>query len=84
MGTRIINKTVTDDNGAETVVKAFELSYEGGVLTVSQMATDENGTETAVPTMIQPWKCNNDGSRTDFVDETDAFDWFESMKNILA
>jgi hypothetical protein len=84
MGTRIVNKTITDADGVATVVKDFELSYDSGVLTVSQLIADENGTEKTVPTMIQPWKCNDDGSRADFVDETDAFDWFESVKNILA
>ena len=83
MTTRIVNKTAIDNEGVEIIVKSFQLSYEGGTLTVSQIGTDEEGNETIVPTMIQPWKCNDDGTRTDFVGEADAFDWFESMKNIL-
>ena len=83
MTTRIVNKTAIDNEGVETIINSFQLSYEGGTLTVSQIVTDSEGNETFVPTMIQPWKCNNDGTRTDFVNDSDAFDWFESMKNIL-
>jgi hypothetical protein len=76
MSTRNISKTVT--NGEETITKNYLLEFNNGTLTVS-LVTDE----ATVPVLVQPWKCNPDGTREDFVDADDAFDWLESLKDSI-
>lgn len=67
----------------ETLTKNYLYSFEGSTLTVSLEVTDENGDKKFVPALVQPWKCNPDGSREDFVNDEDAFDWADSVKGSL-
>jgi hypothetical protein len=78
-----INKTILNADGEEVTVRKLHLSYESGVLTVSNVESKEDGTEEIIPVMVQPWKCHNDGTRSDFIDEQDAYNWFETIKNTL-
>jgi len=68
--------------GAEPDVTTLRLGYEGGTLQVSMVAIDE-GAETVTLSMIQPWKCNPDGTRSDFLNAEDAFAWAESVKDSI-
>jgi len=77
------NKSILNAEGEEVAVKKLHLSYNNGVLTVSNVETKEDGTEEIIPAMVQPWKCHNDGTRSDFVNEQDAYDWFETVKSTL-
>jgi 5-formyltetrahydrofolate cyclo-ligase len=76
------NKTEINSNGEEVVLKTLELNYEFNTLVVSEVRTEDGG-EVVTPVMIQPWKCLEDGSRAAFLGETDAYEWFESVKNLL-
>ena len=68
--------------GVEPDTITLRLGYEGGTLQVSTVTVDE-GTETVTLSMIQPWKCNPDGSRSDFLNAEDAFAWAESVKDSI-
>lgn len=82
MGIKRITQTKTDSNGDVTSTRVLQLSFEFTTLMVS-VVTESEGIETVTPTLIQPWKCNNDGSRSAFEDEDDAFAWFETMQDQL-
>jgi hypothetical protein len=75
------SKTEVDSDGNTVMVKNFELNFEFGTLIVSTVTQDEAGVESIVPAIVQPWKCLPDGSRAAFVNEDDAYSWFESVKN---
>lgn len=77
------NKSILDMEGNEIAVKKLKLDYQSGTLNVYHVQENEDGTETEILSMVQPWKCHNDGTRSDFVSEQDAYDWFESVKNTL-
>ena len=68
--------------GTEPDTTALRLGYEGGTLQVSTVVVDE-GVETVTLSMVQPWKCNPDGSRSDFLNAEDAFEWAESVKDSI-
>lgn len=68
--------------GVEPNLVNLRLGYEGGTLQVSTV-TLVDGTETVTLSMIQPWKCNPDGSRSDFLNAEDAFAWAESVKDSI-
>lgn len=68
--------------GTAPEVTTLRLGYEGGTLQVSTVVVDE-GVETVTLSMIQPWKCNPDGSRSDFLNAEDAFAWAESVKDSI-
>lgn len=68
--------------GVEPNLVTLRLGYEGGTLQVSTVTVDEE-TETVTLSMIQPWKCNPDGSRSDFLNAEDAFAWAESVKDSI-
>jgi hypothetical protein len=75
------NKVEIDADGNEVQTKTVELSFEFGTLIVSTVEIDEAGAEVITPSIVQPWKCLADGSRTAFVNEDDAYTWFETVKN---
>jgi hypothetical protein len=75
------NKVEIDADGNEVQTKTVELSFEFGTLIVSIVEVDEAGVEVITPSIVQPWKCLSDGSRTAFVNEDDAYTWFETVKN---
>jgi len=72
-----------DDDGNPILGKKYHISFELGTLVVSEVADepDANGGDVLTPVMIQPWKCLPDGSRDNFADSQDAFDWFDSVKD---
>jgi hypothetical protein len=76
------NKIGVNDAGEEVVVKILEMNYEFNTLIVSEVSINQED-ETVTPVLIQPWKCHNDGSRSAFIDEEDAYSWFESVKDQL-
>lgn len=77
------NKSILDTEGNEIAVKKLKLDYQSGTLNVYHVQVNEDGTETEILAMVQPWKCHNDGTRSDFINEQDAYDWFETVKNTL-
>lgn len=83
MGTKIIEKKYINSEGVEVVAKKIQLSYVDGTLTVSEITLNEDQSEKITPYMVQPWKCNPDGTVEPFASETDAFDWAENNINML-
>jgi len=77
-----IYKNGTDPATGDPVSKLIRLGYEGTTLYVYEVVV-VNEQEELVPSMVQPWKCNSDGTRSDFVDSEDAFTWADSVKNTL-
>jgi hypothetical protein len=75
------SKVETDEQGNVVQTKNFELSFEFGTLIISSISTDEQGNEVITPAIVQPWKCLPDGKRAAFVNEEDAYSWFEEIKN---
>jgi hypothetical protein len=76
------NRTEVNSNGEQVVLKILELNYEFNTLIVSEVRI-EDGVEVVTPIIIQPWKCLEDGARAEFLSEEDAYEWFESVKNLL-
>jgi hypothetical protein len=77
------SKIEKDSDGNVIETKNFELSFEFGTLIVSSVNLGDDGTENISPAIVQPWKCLPDGSRTAFVNEDDAYQWFESVKDVF-
>lgn len=79
----ITEKIVYSDPSDLTVtqIKKYSSIFSGGVLVIKEIITNEDNQETEVLVMEQPWKCHSDGSRENFVDETDAAVWLESVKD---
>ena len=79
----ITEKIVNPDPSDLTVtqIKKYSSIFSGGVLVIKEIITNEDNQETEVLVMEQPWKCHSDGSRENFVDETDAAVWLESVKD---
>ena len=61
--------------------KKFSSTLVGNILLIRQIVISEDNQETEVLVMEQPWKCYPDGSRENFVDETDAAAWLELVKD---
>jgi hypothetical protein len=82
MDSIIIERLKTDADGNE-ITKNYNVSYELGTLVVSEISEekDSNGENKLIPIMIQPWKCLPDGSRDNFANSQDAFDWFNEFKD---
>jgi len=77
--TKEISTNFTDEAGnVSTVVttSTFRMNFAGETLTIFRVTMNE-GEEVTTPIMIQPWKCLSNGTRTNFADAQDAFDWFE-------
>jgi hypothetical protein len=75
------SKNELDAEGNIIETKNFELNFEFGTLIVSSVFVNEQGEEQIVPAIVQPWKCLPDGSRAAFINEDDAYSWFEQVKN---
>lgn len=77
-----IYKDSTDPTTGSPTTKLIRLGYDSSTLYVYEvLIVDEK--EELMPSMVQPWKCNPDGTRSDFVDSEDAFTWADSVKNTL-
>ena len=76
------NRTEINSNGQEVILKTLELNYEFNTLIVSEVRIEDSN-EVITPVMVQPWKCLEDGARAEFLSEEDAYEWFESVKNLL-
>jgi hypothetical protein len=81
MSIRNTSKTVTI--GEESQVRNYQLEFQNSTLVVSAITLSESGDPVITPVLVQPWKCNPDGTREDFAGDEDAFDWFESVKDTL-
>jgi len=68
---------------SKTQIKTFKGTFTGSSLIINQILTDEAGNETEVPFMDQSWKCLPDGSREPFINEDDAKEWVELVKDTL-
>ena len=68
--------------GAEPDITTLRLEYEGGTLRVSTVAVVDE-VDTVTLSMVQPWKCNPDGTRSEFLNAEDAFAWAESVKDSI-
>jgi hypothetical protein len=60
------------------ITKTVRAGFAGGTLTIYEITTADEK-EVLVPTVVQPWKCNSDGTREDFVNAEDAFAWAASV-----
>ena len=77
-----IHKDSIDPTDGSPTTKLMRLGYDSNTLYVYEvLIVDEK--EELILGMVQPWKCNPDGTRSDFVDSEDAFTWAESVKNTL-
>lgn len=77
------NKSIVDTLGNEIALKKLKLDFNGSTLSVFHIMENEDKTETETLVLVQPWKCHDDGSRSDFINEQDAYNWFETVKHIL-
>ena len=68
--------------GVEPNIAHLRLGYEGGTLHVSTVVIADD-VEVVTLSMVQPWKCNPDGTRSDFSSAEDAFAWAESVKDSI-
>lgn len=68
--------------GTEPDITTLRLEYEGGTLRVSTVAVVDE-VDTVTLSMVQPWKCNPDGTRSEFLNAEDAFAWAESVKDSI-
>jgi hypothetical protein len=76
---------IIDDNYSVRIYgdDVYKLHFYSGTLTVYRV-TKENDEEILTPTIIQPWRTNSDGTRQNFENAADAYDWFDSYKeNII-
>lgn len=69
------------DDPTITKIKKYTSELSGGVLLIREVVISEDNQETEVLVMEQPWKCHPNGSRENFVNETDAAVWLESVKD---
>lgn len=83
MGTKVIEKKHVDAEGNETLGKKIQLSYVDGTLTASEITLNEDESEKITPYIVQPWKCNPDGTVEPFANEADAFAWAENNLHML-
>jgi hypothetical protein len=82
MSVKDITKTLLNEQNEVIDSILYRVYFESGVLKINKVTVvDDNEVETLV--MEQPWKCLADGSREEFVDDNDAFDWLESVKNMI-
>ena len=61
----------------------LHLSFVDGTLTISEITINEDESEKITPYMVQPWKCNPDGTVEPFADELDSFTWAENNLHML-
>ena len=71
------NKTDKDENGDDIIINRYHCTFEGGTLHIGIITTDDEGNDIISPSMVQPWKCNGDGTNESFIDDKDAFAWAE-------
>jgi len=71
----IIQKTTADSDGTEV---AIDITYEAvldGTVAEIFMVVDSNNKRSVC---LQPWKTNNDGSRSDWTSEDEVVEWFKA------
>jgi hypothetical protein len=82
MSVKDITKTLLNEQNEVIDSILYRAYFESGVLNINKVTVvDDNEVETLV--MEQLWKCLADGSREEFVDDNDAFDWLESVKSMI-
>lgn len=68
--------TVTIGEGDDAVVENYKVDLASGVATFS-IKLEDNTWELG---LVQPWKCNADGSRTDWTDEAEGVLWYKAER----
>jgi len=63
--------------------RTFKSELAGSVLIIKELVVDENNQEVEMLLVTQPWKPNPDGTRSNWINEDDASNWIESIKNTL-
>lgn len=67
---------VVDENGeATTKTMSFHATLENGVAEV--FLVDAEGNKTSL--VLQPWKTNRDGTRSDWVDLDEVVSWYQDL-----
>lgn len=76
-------KTFDHHEGDEitTITKTYVSRIIDGMLFVNLLEIDDTGNTKETPYMEQPWRPNPNGSRSAWIDNNDAADWLESIKN---
>ena len=77
--------TKIESLGIEDLIKTrtFKSELAGFVLIIKEVIVDENNQEIEQIRVTQPWKPNPDGTRSSWINEEDASNWIESIKNTL-
>jgi hypothetical protein len=73
-------KTFDQLEGEETVtlMRTYVSRIIDGILFVNILSTDDSGNTQEIPVMEQPWKPNPDGTRSDWISDTDAAAWLDT------
>jgi hypothetical protein len=83
----ITTKTMTvktlDGQSEETITTNYVSRLINNILFINRIVVDEEGNNKEVLVMEQPWKCNPDGSRSNWQGEEDAEQWLESVKDFM-
>jgi len=67
---------VVDENGeATTKTMNFHATLENGVAEV--FLVDAEGNKTSL--VLQPWKTNRDGTRSDWIDLDEVVSWYQDL-----
>tara|TARA_B110000977_G_C10955503_1_gene446410 strand:+ start:622 stop:849 length:228 start_codon:yes stop_codon:yes gene_type:complete len=61
-----------DSDNSITVTRTFDAVLNGSILEISEIIDGSS-----VLSMIQPWKPNQDGSRSNWVDINEAVEWYK-------
>jgi hypothetical protein len=77
--TREFIDPITGDKTYTTSTYVSRLA--SGTLYINSLKKDEEGNDVEVLVMEQPWKCNPDGSRSNWQNNADAEAWLESIKH---
>ena len=79
----IKTREFTDPNtGDKTYTTSTYVSrLSNGVLYINSLKKNADDEDVEVLVMEQPWKCNPDGSRSQWQDDGDAEAWLESIKH---
>ncbi len=69
-----------EQNELETEMQhTFELEFDGSILKIYSVIEENNDTLKKL-IMTQPHRTNPDGTIQKWIDEADAFDWFENKR----
>jgi hypothetical protein len=62
----------------ENITRVIQLTFESGVLTVSEVQNVDTENETVNVFFVQPHKNNADGSKSAWESAEQSFSWFET------